>query len=238
MPYEEFTLLHHIFQSTHTLVVWFVDPELDPLASEEDIVDNVNLAAEHAIYLGHQLKNANDCVGALFDAVNTIVVDQDFNGWFSGGIPFSELPNTSELSAEELRETRLEIVYLRQVETPPNSRQPAPSGACTWPEARERAHWHFAPGRENVGFFFVIDEVGVNVWAHWDSQLTPLDGELASVLNVTMELQCLHPAPDIVWLTIADPDTSDVRFMGLIPGDPVQSGALDEQINQLKVIYP
>ena len=238
MPYDEFTLLHHIFQDMHTLVVWFVDPTLDPLAAGEDLGEGVNLAAEHAIHLSHQLKNENICVETLFDLANTIVVDQDYNGWFSGGIPFSELPDSPELSMNELQEVRLEIVYLRQTETPSISRQPAPPGACTWSEARERARLHFAPERQNVGFFFVIDEAGVNVWAHWDSWLTPQDGEFASVLNVTMELQCLHPAPDLVWLTIADTETAEVRFMGLVPGEPVQSGAYDEQINQLRVIYP
>lgn len=238
VPYGEFTLLHHIYQGLYTLVVWFVDPALDPLATGEDLGEGVNLAAEHGIRLGHQLKNADICVETLFDLVNTIVVDRDYNGWFSGGIPFSEMPDSPELSMDELQQVRLEIVYLRQTETPSISRQPAPPGACSWSEARERAHLHFAPERQNVGFFFVIDEVGVNVWSHWDSWITPLDGEFASVLNVTMELQCLHPAPDLVWITIADSETADVRFMGLVPGEPVQSGAFEEQINQMRVIYP
>ena len=200
--------------------------------------EGVSMAAEHATRLGHQLKRGNACVESLFNEINVVVVDQDYNGWFSAGIPVSELPHSAELSMDQLRRIRVEIVYLRQTETPSVSRQHAPSGACTWLEAQARAHLHFAPERENVGFFFVIDEVGVNVWAHWDSRFSPLVGGIASMLNVTMELQCLHPAPDFVWITIADTDTADVLFMGLIPGEPVQSGAFEEQINQMMVLYP
>ncbi|TET86226.1 MAG: hypothetical protein E3J37_00165 [Anaerolineales bacterium] len=238
MPYDEFTLLHHIFQSNHLLVVWFVDPELDMRAKGVEIDESLNLAAEHAIRLSHQLKIKSECVEVLFDAANVIVVDRDYNGWFSGVIPFSELPDSPDLVLDDLQEVGIKIVYLRQVETSPVSRQPAPSEACTWPEARERAHWHFAPERQNVGFFFVIDEVGVNVWAHWDSWWTPDKGEFSAMLNVMMELQCLHPAPDLVWLTVVDPDTSDVLFMGVVPGEPVQSGDFAEQINELRGIYP
>ena len=97
---------------------------------------------------------------------------------------------------------------------------------------------HFAPSRPNVDFYLVIDEVGVNVWAQWDAPLTPLDGEMASPLNIAMEVGCLQPALDWLWLFVVA-DDGTITFLGRIPGDAVRSEDYTTQvITQMEVLFP
>lgn len=86
-----------------------------------------------------------------------------------------------------------------------------------------------------MGFSVVIDETGVDVYAQWDGAteqvlvLTPL-------LNVTLELKCLHPAPDKLTITVVD-DAGNVGLIGALPGAAIKSDDLKDDIEQLQVVY-
>lgn len=98
----------------------------------------------------------------LFDLINPIVVDRDYNGWFIGGIPPSSLPRRSSLTENDSEQVGDEIAvsYQRDVQTTSVDRQTPPTDSCAWPETRERIHQHFAPTRQNVRFYLMTDEGG------------------------------------------------------------------------------
>lgn len=93
------------------------------------------------------------------------------------------------VSGNDLEQVGAEIAvsYQRDVQTASFDPQTPPTDSCTWPETRERIHQHFAPTRQNVSFYLMTDEGGVNVWAQWDGpkNMTFL---APSLLNVVMEL--------------------------------------------------
>jgi hypothetical protein len=238
IPYEEFAVHHNIIGGLHTLAVWFVDPHLDPLASGGEIGENLDLAFVDAVQLSHQLNLEETCIGVLFDVINPIVVDGACNGWFSGIIVPSSLPREANLSEHDMDQMAAEytIGYLREVPTSSMDRPPAPTGSCTWQETRGKIWQHFAPSRQNVTFYFVIDEVGANVWAQWDG---PADMVIvsASLLNVVMELDCLYPAPDQLIVVVVD-DKGEATLIGVLGGETIRGGDFAEVINQFQVLYP
>ena len=81
-----------------------------------------------------------------------------------------------------------------------------------------------------MSFYFVIDEAGTNVWAQWDGPSDFL--ALASILNITMELDCLHPSPTQL-LTITVDQDGEVGMIALLP----ESGIKTMDLNQLQVLY-
>ena len=78
------------------------------------------------------------CIKSVFDKVNPVVVDQDYNGWFSGSVTVSLLPETLEPGEKEIYEAAkaFEVVYTRR--SLPVIPDAPPSGSCNWQEARER----------------------------------------------------------------------------------------------------
>jgi hypothetical protein len=238
VPYEEFAVHHNIIRDLHTLAIWFVDPHLDPLASEEAIGENFDLAFVDAIQLSHQLNLEDTCIEVLFDVINPIVVDGAYNGWFSGMIEPSSLPRQASLNESDIDQVADEYIvgYRREGPTSSIDRPPAPTGSCTWQETKEMIWQHFAPSRQNVAFYFVIDDVGVNVWAQWDG---PADIVImsASLLNVVMELHCLYPYPVRLIVLVVD-DMGEATLIGLLEGEVVRGGDFAEAINQFQVVYP
>jgi hypothetical protein len=238
IPYEEFAVHHNIIGGLHTLAVWFVDPQLDPLAGGEVIGGNLDLAFVDAIQLSHLLNLEDPCIEVLFDVINPIVVDGAYNGWFSGMIEPSSLPREANLSERDIdqMEAAYTVGYLREVPTSSMDRPPAPTGSCTWQETKGKIWQHFAPSRQNVTFYFVIDEVGVNVWAQWDG---PADMVImsASLLNVVMELDCLYPTPDQLIVIVVD-GMGEATLIGVLGGEAIQSGDYAEVLNQFQVVYP
>jgi hypothetical protein len=219
ITYEEFVVTYNILQiqgRMASLVIWFVDPEIDPSARGSEIEQNSKLAREHAAIISNQINAENYCVASLFNVINPIVVDRNYNGWFSGEIQPSKLIDENEPSPEQILkiENEFKIGYLRN--NPTGVFAEAPTGSCAWKEANANLHNHFASTRENVGFYFVLDDEGANVWAQWDGP-TDLILMSASLLNVTMELECLYPRPDRVIVIIVD-ENGIVGLIGVIPG--------------------
>lgn len=229
-PYDEFAIGYNTIQDIEALAVWVVDPELNPLAKGEDIKLNLFLAMRHAALLSLELNESNACIEEIFPYISIIVVDANHNGWFSGQVSSTDLPKTKDPTEVELDDivNAFQVAYNRI--HPTNPVQAPPNDSCSWSEARENIQRHFSPDRENVNFYFVIDEAGRNVWAQWDG---PTDYRvIASILNVTMELHCLHPAPTQLFALVVD-ETGEVGLIVLADEDAITS----MDINEFQILY-
>jgi len=233
ISYSEFVVLHNQLQGTSFLLVWFVDPEINPTPKESEITENATLAIRNALLLSQQLNAEDSCASRLFDKINAIVVDKNYDGWFSGQISTADLPVTVQSDEKQLDEIAkmYEIGYLRNKITEKLSSSPANS--CIWADAKNNIHNHFSSERENVGFYFVLDDAGVNVWAQWDSQPDFLQLNLpTSLLNVAMEINCLSPKPDRIIFDIVD-ETGEMQVVGVWNW----SDAKNQDISQIQILY-
>lgn len=233
LTYDESVLFYNQVEGTSYLAIWFVDPELDPAAEESEISANTDLATRHGLILSQELKAADSCVDQLFDWINAIVVDKNYNGWLSAQVKTSDLPATVQTDDKELDEiaNAYEIGYLRaQVTAKTGS---APANSCSWAEAQKNIRNHFSSERENVAFYYVLDDAGVNVWAQWDSD--PEFAQLnlpASLMNIAMEIDCLFPQPDRIIFNVVD-ETGEMQIIGLWNG----SDARNQDIGQIQILY-
>jgi hypothetical protein len=226
-------VFHNTLQDTSSLVVWFVEPEINPTPEENEIPENSTLAMRNALLVSQQLNAGDGCVARLFDKINAIVVDKNYNGWFSGQISTTDLPTTIQTDEQQLDEMAklYEIGYLRNKVTAKLGSAPATS--CNWADAKQNIHNHFAPERENVGFHFVLDDAGVNVWAQWDSEAEFLPLTLApSLLNIAMEIECLSPQADRIIFDVVD-ETGDIQIIGVWNW----SDAKNQDIGQIQILY-
>lgn len=211
VPYSEFVLLQNDIEGYSTLSVWFVDPNLDPNIAEEDIPEQAAQAILDAIVVSHALRNATQCSEILFDGINPIVVDADYTGWFSGRIAPDLIPTTETLTDEEIVSLtgKLEVGYMR---TAPVASYP--NAPCSWSTTQDRIWNHFSRERENVGFYYVVDEVGQNIWAQWDG---PTDAVMVAVNlgNIMLESECFPPQANLIFTIVND--EGDALLIGLIP---------------------
>jgi hypothetical protein len=233
VTYEEFVVLYQKLQDTSFLVIWFIDPEINPSAKENEISENAQLAIRHAFILSQQLKGSDDCVNRLFNFINPVVVDKNYNGWFSGQVSPSDLPATLPTDDQQLAEYSklFQTGYLRSKTTAKISS--APAGSCAWQEAKKNIQNHFSPDRENVAFYFVLDDEGVNVWAQWDSEPEFLQLNLpASILNIAMEIDCLFPKPDRIIFDAVDQE-GEIHVYGIWN----QADMKNQDISKIQILY-
>lgn len=231
----EFTVDYSAAAGTSYLNIWFVDPNIQPGTSSEALDENNETALRHASTIAIYAVAVDPCIKSVFDKVNPVVVDQGYNGWFSGSVAASLLPETYQPGEKEIYEVAeaFDVVYMRQ-SLPAVSDAP-PSGSCSWSEARERMQLHFDPGHPNVDFYFVGDEVSRKVTAQWDgavTEKTDIAVIYASIMNVAQEARCLHPAPDYLYIMVHDSSGTTI-WMGRLPSAGIQS--LD--LNQVEVLY-
>jgi hypothetical protein len=218
------------------LDIWFVDPNIPTGAAGADLEENQWIAAKDAAAVAIYALAVEPCGRAVFDAVNPVVVDQEYNGWFSASIAISEIPDTTSPGDQDYYDVvdAFQIVYARQ--SLPAVVEAPPAGSCTWQVAHQRMHLHFDPSRQNVDFYFVGDEVSRKVTAQWDgAAATNIDVGViyASILNVAQEIRCLYPPPDYLYIMVVDPQGSMV-WWGRLP----QAGIQAWDLNQLEVLYP
>ncbi len=224
IPYDEFVVNYNKIIASTNLVVWYVDPEIDPEAEAIDAYDQTVEAADRAIQLGSDLSEQEPCISETFLGFNPIVVDQNYHGWFSANITTSLLPvpESAQTSDDRINAVYpgLVVSYLRE-EYPEPLASP-PSDACSWHEAREMLDGEFLPlSQGNTTFYFVIDDTGVNLWIQLEE---PTDPSLLSViLSVT---DCLYPKPDNLILFTVNPDGS-VTFSGRLPKEGIDTEEFD-----------
>ncbi|MCG2784822.1 MAG: hypothetical protein L6461_06920 [Anaerolineae bacterium] len=233
ISYRESVVFYNKFQGTSFLVIWFVDPEINPTPKESEIAPNAELAIRNALILSQELNTSDTCISRLFDKINAVVVDKNYNGWVSGQISPTDLPSTVDADEKKLDEIAklYQIGYLRDKVTAKVSS--APSNSCAWTDAKKNIQNHFSSERENVAFYYVLDDAGVNVWAQWDSQPEFLQLNLpASIMNVAMEIKCLFPEPDRIIFNIVD-KSGEMQTIGFWNWADIQ----EQNLGQIQVVY-
>jgi hypothetical protein len=232
VTYTEFDLTYNVILNTRALNIWYVEPKIDPNASGDQIAKNAALAQLSAAAVSAQLATGDArCLGAMVDVINPIVVDRNYNGWFSGTIKLSDahanLPPENKVNV-------FTVSYLRT--KPTILPAAAPAQSCKWIDARAKMQKHFAPARENVGFEFVIDETGINAYAQWDGEVDVT--MIPALLNVALELRCMHPPIDQLVVIVVNAD-GKINLIGQTPGSAVRSANYASDVpNQFKILYP
>jgi len=238
VPYTQASVSHSTLLDVHNLTVWFVDPDLDPLASGERIAEEADQALWHAARLAQRLLAADDCVPILFEGITAIVVDRDYNQWFMGQILTSSVSGSFDPTDEEIEQARQAFTqsYVRSEPTGSADRMAAPADSCSWVQVRARLQSHFDPARQNVAFYFVVDDDGVGVWTQWDSQ-AELEAFLADLMSIRSELFCLYPRLDTLWVIEVD-SLGVAEYVFAAPGEAVRDPSDEAFIDQLEMIYP
>jgi hypothetical protein len=202
VPYEHFTLTFNIIRGSRYFVFWMIDPELNPLAAEGELEENVALAEEHAMALAHQLLMSDRCVAGIFDAFNPVVVDAHYNGWFSGLIDLSDVPSKDELSDEDMREMRNAVYNKWERFTVPEVVD-MPEESCTWTEVKEKVGKHFYQSVLNA-YMLVHDNNGMTFTVQYSGEDAADD--MLTFLNTRQEVGCLVPPVEIIVVIIVDYD--------------------------------
>jgi hypothetical protein len=223
LPVDEAVIYRHFINGAHSLVVWYVEPFIEPeISTEEELYDNQDIAINNALVSAAQLKRADPCAG-YFDSIELVVVDRYYNGWFSGAIRPEDIPDRpyDSVVADMFKAT--DIGYVRDEIPAPNDK--APANSCDWPTTLEKIQQHFSPELVNTAFYFVRDEVGNNVWANFYvlSADSAFMSSLPSLMNITMELDCLHPTPNNIIVTAVNPEDV-VVLIGYLPNTGADTG--------------
>lgn len=213
--------MHNELSDAVTLVIWYVDPDLDPGTLPSRIEADRDDALASAARVAHEVVRSDPCVKQLFDKLNLIVVDVEYAGWLSASVAPRQVPTTEDMNEAEVEELvqQLEIGYL--LESHPAA---PPSVACTWQEARQSIKGHFSPDRANVEFYFVVDRTGRNLWAQWDGPSDPAI-VVTNLLNIQLELDCFDPSVNIIFTIVNE--AGQVTLAGWVPeGDLGQAQIL------------
>ena len=232
IAYTEFDLTYNVILNNRALNIWFVEPKIELNAAGDQINKNAVLAQLSAATVSAKLATGDaKCLSSMVNVINPIVVDRNYNGWFSGIIKLSDASANVPL---ENKVNTFTVSYLRTKPAAPPSTTPAQS--CKWTEARAKMQKHFASTRENVGFEFVIDETGINAYAQWDGEIDMT--MIPVLLNVALESRCLHPAIDQLVVIMVDAD-GKINLIGQTPGSAVRSSNYANDVpNQFKILYP
>ena len=234
VSYQNFSLVGESF-----LTIWYVDPEIDVNVDHLNIEMNAVLAIRKAAELSHKLALSDKCVSEIVDGgISPVIVDQNYNSWFSGAVSLESIPNTQVMNDDVLRviENAFQIGYIRQTLPEPIAQLPATS--CDWPEAHENIKQHFPPEQSNMSFHLIRDGNGTTVYAQWliptgFDEITVYGFNIASVMNILSELPCLYPPADTL-IAMAIDDNGDLKFVGRMFGDAIRK----MDIEQLDVRIP
>jgi hypothetical protein len=240
VPYAVFDINYNSILDTSILGVWFVDPNVNPKTLKMDPMDSAYLAFSHTVSLSQEINYKDRCIEELFDSINLVVVDSGYNGWISVSVEPSKLPriqNPNEAHLDGIMDD-FQIFYVRE-KAPPKSRT-APAKSCSWLEASRNIQSHFDSARENVSFQYIIDQTSAHVDAQWDSDLGNLEPKMwgavqvASMLNIAMELNCLYPVPTVLNITVVD-SSGKVLLVGSLPKPNRPINQID--FNDFKITY-
>lgn len=235
VDYDEFQVFHHTVDGRSILVLWFMEPDFDlDTRTDDALYTNVGMAVIDALVASQKLKAVDACANKLFDDINIIVTDINNNGWLSANISINDLPKEVLTDHESLIKLsqKLSISFSRN--TLPDKVGKAPQGSCTWDESHEKILYHFSPDQENMAFFLVRDDFGTNVWAQWVTSKEYLEPNLlASLMNVSMELNCLHPEPDQLFFFVVD-EMGKLLAIGLWDGEAMKAQDLNQVLVEIK----
>ncbi|MCB2178486.1 hypothetical protein KQH61_03635 [bacterium] len=228
VPYKEFTLLYNILSEERTLLIWYVDPEIDPTTPDADFQQALTDARMRAAALANTLNQADPCVARLVDNINTIVVDANYAGWYSGQIVPDQLPGTDTPDEEQLRLSmaRFQSGYLLDY-TP--EIEEAPADTCTWGTVNPILKEQFEADQQNIGFYYVVDPSGVNMWAQWIGS-TDADEISGNVENILSTIDCLYPTLYNLVTIVVSPSTGEIISLGMLSATPDGMDIADYQV--------
>lgn len=234
------------------LSIWLVDPELDPDASEGDILENSRQAFLLGASISHEVAWQIPCTGEVFEGINPMIVDRDYNSWYVDIIPMRALLQVEHPTDEELvasiERSGMEIAYLRRT-SPQGGEHAAPEDACTWPEARAEIQEFFGAERRNAAAYLISGYQAASgytslppqvfVQIQWDVT-TPEEADdrilLDNIERASKPLSCLSPPVDRVEIYIVDEDGQLLVF-GLIPGKFIREQIFPLPVDQISLVH-
>jgi hypothetical protein len=224
LPVDEAVIFHNVLHGAPILGIWFVDPDIAvDFPTGEGMEENKRLAINDGLHIAFLLKQSDPCISSFF-IINPIVVDSQYNNWFSANIQVENIPDTIADNNLEDMYSYANVFYLR--EELPIPIDSIPPDSCDWPTTLAKIQQHFSPDSTNTTFYFSRDEEGNYVWANYyiPSQETAYPITLPILLNIATELDCLYPVPDKIIVTALDPD-SQVVLMGFLPNTNAETDA-------------
>ena len=235
IEYDDFQVFHQLVDGRSILVLSMIDPDLALDIKTDDVLyTNVGTAAFDALIASQELKAVDACTTKLFDEINVIVTDSNNNGWLSAYITIDDLPAKVLTDQDSLLKlfNKLSVVYRRT--TPPEKIAKAPKASCAWDESYEKILMHFPRDQENMAFFPVKDDSGTNVWAQWVTSKEYLEPSLlTSLMNISMELACLHPQVDQLFFFVVD-EKGEMLAAGLWDGEAMKAQDLNQVLVNFK----
>jgi len=228
IPYEEYSLSFNTSEEGSSLTLWVLDPALNAHYWDgfDDLLPKALLQITGVI---HQLNLTDACVKTLFEFIYVIIVDPEYVGWFSGTLPVENIPDSPELTEEELftLTTSFDVDY--KLRDPIEFFLPPPETACAWPETHEKILRHFPAANPNVDFFYVFDALGGAVWAQFTvpGQEDTMSYVFSLLALIIGELDCLYPLPNKI-ITMVTDHTGELLVIGTIHAeDPSSETAIN-----------
>jgi hypothetical protein len=225
-----------------SLSFYLVDPEIDPTASITGLVDGNREALERGLWASYQMIDRIPCVRGVFQNINPMIVDRRYQTWYVDIIPIRDFvgmdePTPAEL-VEAMQRSGARLASGRRYPPRPGD-EPAPSGACTWPEARAVIQNLFGAGERNTAAYLLIGNLSAQ--APWDSHTTPnvvvqaqwdidslAEATDAAVLRglqpLAQALACLSPHVDQLEVFVVD-QTGWLVVYAVVPGTLIGQGA-------------
>ncbi len=210
-------LVDHVSETHYAIInrelmlsIWLIDPTLDPSASGDDIAETSTQAFINGAMIAHRITYQIPCVRELYDGINPMIVDRDYNAWYIDIIPLRAIPTSENPSVEELtasiERSGMEYADIRRTSTQ-DEIQVAQSDACTWPEARAAIREINEPEQGNNAAYLIIDDEQVLVQIQWAIAKGQESDDQAVVERIGLlshTLDCLNPPIDKMELFVVD----------------------------------
>jgi hypothetical protein len=203
-----------------TLSVWLVDPAIDAAARTGLSAANRE-ALETGLTLSYRIVDEIPCAAQVFENVNPMIVDSHYGSWYIDIIPVRAFAGLGDPTTADLIEavTRSGAGPADGRRTMAPGGQPAPSGSCTWPQARQLLAAHLDPEPANSAAYLIVDggivassaygspnsDVAVQAQIEARQDADRDDSVVMARLNLlAADLGCLSPHVDQLDLFVVD----------------------------------
>ncbi len=244
-------LVDYTFETHYTIInkelmlsIWLVDSELDPSASGDDIAENSTQAFIQGAMIAHRVAYQIPCARELFDGINPMIVDRNYNGWYIDIIPMHALPLIENPSVEALmasiERSGMEYADVRRTSTQ-DEIQVAQPDTCTWPEARAAIQGIIDPEQRNNAAYLIINNEQVLVQVQWEIAKGEGADDKAVAERIGLlskALDCLAPPIDTMEVFVVD-TRGRLNVYGRVSGEVIRSwgttSSLEDQIELHRV---
>ena len=238
IPYEESVIYYNEIDGERYLIVWFVDPDVDPQPSAEDVELQAARAEVDAILLAFQLnEHVYPCLVDEFEMIFVAAVDRQYQAWFAGHIMTDSLAPASDPTMSQFDESEIHPVFIREQSPALEDRGGSPAAESNWPQVRRQlaTFEDFRPGVE--GTYLFSDDVGVHVWTQRQISGDPMS-VVFELWDIAPAIADLVPPPDYVWVTVVD-QRARLTLFATVPGEAFRSEVYPGEIMEnLEVVGP